>query len=351
MNKTTFDFSEILNKIETALCSALPESANENWTQNSFGDLDKNITFRHIQNLIEPNQKLMELGGKRWRPLLLILCYQMSKKLNGKNALSEEQVYSLTPLVEFVHTASLIHDDIEDNSDLRRGKPAAYITYGMDTALNAGSWLYFEAPVCINNLNISTEKKLQLYQVYTNELRKLHLGQAMDIFWHRNPEIFPSDGEYLAMVKSKTGTLASLAAIIGCTAGGFSIDESQKFGEIAANIGIGFQIIDDVINLTTGNVGKKRGDDIVERKKSLPILIHAKKYPQEKEDITRFMNLASKNGIENPAVEQCIQLLQKSDCIKEAAQKGTELIKKNCRLFNSREIEQLFLSMIPEVYK
>ena len=59
----------------------------------------------------------------------------------------------------------------------------------------------------------------------------------------------------------------------------------------------------------------------------------------------------SKNGIENPAVEQCIQLLQKSDCIKEAAQKGTELIKKNCRLFNSREIEQLFLSMIPEVYK
>ena len=138
----------------------------------------------------------------------------MAKKVDETNALSEEQVYSLTPLVEFVHTASLIHDDIEDNSDLRRGKPAAYITYGMDTALNAGSWLYFEAPVCINSLEISAEKKLQLYQVYTNELRKLHLGQAMDIFWHRNPEIFPSDDEYLAMVKSKTGTLASLAAII-----------------------------------------------------------------------------------------------------------------------------------------
>ena len=57
----------------------------------------------------------------------MILCYQMAKKLNKTNALSEEQVYSLTPLVEFVHTASLIHDDIEDNSDLRRGKPAAYM--------------------------------------------------------------------------------------------------------------------------------------------------------------------------------------------------------------------------------
>ena len=74
MNKTTFDFSKLLSKIETALSSALPESTNENWIQESFGDLDNNITSSHIQNLIEPNQKLMELGGKRWRPLLLILC-------------------------------------------------------------------------------------------------------------------------------------------------------------------------------------------------------------------------------------------------------------------------------------
>lgn len=351
MNKTTFDFSKLLSKIETALSSALPESTNENWIHESFGDLDNNITSSHIQNLIEPNQKLMELGGKRWRPLLLVLCYQMAKKVDETNALSEEQVYSLTPLVEFVHTASLIHDDIEDNSDLRRGKPAAYITYGMDTALNAGSWLYFEAPVCINSLEISVEKKLQLYQVYTNELRKLHLGQAMDIFWHRNPEIFPSDNEYLAMVKSKTGTLASLAAIIGCTAGGFSIDEAQKFGEIAANIGIGFQIIDDVINLTTGNVGKKRGDDIVERKKSLPVLIHAQRFPEDKKLIAKYMDDASKNGINCDSVEACIKLLQKSECINDAAKLGTKLIKENCKLFNSDSITQLFLSMIPEAFK
>lgn len=351
MSNTDFDFSQILHNIEDALNNALPKCADKQWTVNSFGNIDKNITKEHIQNLIEPNKSLMELGGKRWRPLLLILCYNMAKEQHKETALSSEQVYSLTPLVEFVHTASLIHDDIEDNSDLRRGKPSAYITYGMDKALNAGSWLYFEAPVCINNLNIAAEQKLKLYEAYTQELRRLHLGQAMDIYWHNNPEIFPSDEEYLAMVKSKTGTLASLAATIGCIAGGMSYEDATKNGEIAASIGMGFQIIDDVINLTTGNTGKKRGDDIVERKKSLPILIHAKKYPQEKEDITRFMNLASKNGIESPAVEQCIQLLQKSDCIKEAAQKGTELIKKNCRLFNSREIEQLFLSMIPEVYK
>ena len=140
--------------------------------------------------------------------------------------------------------------------------------------MNAASWLYFEAPVCINKLQVSDTLKLELYKTYTNELRRLHLGQAMDIFWHRNPEVFPAENEYLAMVKCKTGTLASLAAKMGCIAGGLSKAEAERFGGIAADIGIGFQIIDDVINLTTGNPGKKRGDDIVEGKKSLPVLIH-----------------------------------------------------------------------------
>lgn len=350
MNTITFDFSEIYKNIENALNLALPEYANEDWTSKSFGNLSKNITSNHIQNLISPNKELIKLGGKRWRPLLLILCYKTTKS-KSKNALTEEQTYSLTPLVEFVHTASLIHDDIEDNSDLRRGKPAAHITYGTDAALNAGSYLYFEAPVCINNLKISDEQKIKFYEVYTNELRKLHLGQAIDIYWHNNPDFFPTEDEYLAMVKNKTGTLASLAATIGCMAGGINYEEAKICGEIAANIGMGFQIIDDVTNLTTGNVGKKRGDDIVERKKSLPILIHAKKCPNDKEKIADFMDYASKDGIESPAVENLINLLQKSDCINIAAQQGIMLIKENCKLFNSDEITQLFFSMIPECFK
>ncbi|MCQ2381151.1 MAG: polyprenyl synthetase family protein, partial [Acidaminococcaceae bacterium] len=120
------------------------------------------VKSNHLTPLIEPNKNLISLGGKRWRPLLLFLCYQMAKEKNPETALSEDQTFSITPLVEFVHTASLIHDDIEDSADLRRGKPAAHITFGLDTALNAGSWLYFEAPVCINNLEVSAEMKLQI---------------------------------------------------------------------------------------------------------------------------------------------------------------------------------------------
>lgn len=348
MNK---EFSERLALIEQALNKAITMEFNKDWQQASFRNLPEAVKPFFIQNLIEPNKHLIDLGGKRWRPLLLILCYEMAKKENPERALSSELAYSLTPLVEFVHTASLIHDDIEDSADLRRGESAAHIKYGLDTALNAGAWLYFEAPVCINNEAISADLRLTLYQVYTLELRRLHLGQAMDIYWHRTPSLFPSRAEYEAMVKCKTGTLASLAAQIGCIAGGMNVDQAREIGEIAANIGIGFQIIDDVINLTTGNAGKKRGDDIVEGKKSLPVLIHSEERPEDKPLLAKFMETASKNGIDDPAVEECISLLEKSGCIQKAAQEGTRLISDNCSKLKSELIKELFLSMVPAEFK
>ena len=353
MNK---DFKIILDNIENSLNKALPQScrANTEWTYASFRALPAGAKSEYIDKLIEPNRRLVSLGGKRWRPLLLMLCYKMStekKENTGSPALTEAQAYSITPLVEFVHTASLIHDDIEDSADLRRGQPAAHISYGLDTALNAGSWLYFEAPVCINQLEVSGDLKLRLYETYTNELRRLHLGQAMDIYWHRNPDFFPPEEEYLAMVKNKTGTLASLAAKLGCIAGGLSIEEAETFGGIAADIGIGFQIIDDVINLTSGNPGKKRGDDIVEGKKSLPVLIHAGLCPSDKELIAKYMKQAAADGIQSPAVEDCIALLQKSGCIEKAAARGRTLIEESCAKFQSQQISDLFTSMIPENFR
>ena len=173
----------------------------------------------------------------------------------------------------------------------------------------------------------------------------------MDIYWHRNPDCFPEQESYLAMVKCKTGTLASLAAKLGCLAGGLSPEEAEHFGNIAADIGIGFQIIDDVINLTTGNPVKKRGDDIVEGKKSLPVLIHTKEHPEDKAKIAEFMTQASVHGIDSDYVEKCIYLLQSSGCINKAAKLGCKLIEESCAQFESKEIKELFTSMIPENFR
>ena len=184
----------------------------------------------------------------------------------------------------------------------------------------------------------------------------MHLGQAMDIYWHRNPDVFPSEEEYSAMVRCKTGTLASLAAKLGILAGGASLDKVQRAGEIASKIGEGFQILDDVLNLTTGNPGKKRGDDIVEGKKSLPVILHIKSKPEDSSKISQYMKLAFKEGINSSAVEDCISLLENSGAIQTAKKSAFKLIRENslalselfgnCKKSCGEEIRLLFDDMI-----
>lgn len=351
------EFSRHLQNIEESIRSFLPSQSDPQWQKESFGTLPEAVKAQHIHPLLETTRSLVDLGGKRWRPLLLTLCARAVSQ-EGKKKESENFAYKLSTLVEFVHTASLIHDDIEDKSESRRGKPAAYITYGTDTAINAGSWLYFQAPVCINALDCPGELKLRLYATYAEELRRLHLGQAMDIKWHNDNSKEPSQDEYLAMVKNKTGTLASLSAKIGTLAGGADDAVVAKAGVIAAEIGAGFQIIDDVINLTTGNPGKKRGDDIVEGKKSLPVLAFIEKNKENRTAIDQLhecFETAARDGIESPAVEKAVKMLLESGAVEEARDQGVKWIHNGCDKFiqlfgdneDSRLIRELFIAMIP----
>jgi len=330
-------FSSRLLHIESVLKKALPEKADGNWRAMSFSWLDASVGDSFFSGLLDPCVQLMSLGGKRWRPLLLVLCAELAAQAKNAPGSAVENAYNLTPLVEFAHTASLIHDDIEDSADTRRGQPAAYITYGVDTAINAASWLYFEAAACIETLPLPVEEKHAFYTLYLLELRRLHLGQAMDILWHRNPSLIPTQNEYVAMVRNKTGTLARLAVKLGMLAGGASDEEAEKAGKIAEDIGVGFQVLDDVINLTTGNPGKKRGDDIVEGKKSLPVLMHLQNSPQDTEKLAALFVQARSEGISSPAVEEAIELLTSSGAVDAALMSGNELVTKK-----SRELADFF---------
>ena len=322
MNK----YTQRLEKIEVVLNKNLPELFDKALKERLFLNLPQAVKAEHIKPLLEPCRELLLLGGKRWRPLLLVLCAEL---FADKSSAEMQAAYEAVPLVEFVHTASLIHDDIEDSADMRRGKPSAYLTYGLDTALNAGSWLYFTAFAAIEGLAVSDSLKLELYRTVSAELRRLHLGQAMDIAWHRNNAYIPSREEYEAMVRCKTGTLACLAAKTGSLIAGASKEESGRLGATAADIGVGFQVLDDVINLSTGNPGKKRGDDIVEGKKSLPVIIHLSEHPQDLEKIKGFFSEARKDGIDSPAVESCIALLTESGAVSRAKSYSAELIEKS----------------------
>ena len=315
------EIETLKQKIELILQRELPDVPSAAWLEENFGALDC-VEQKHLRALLEPTRSLVRQGGKRWRPFLLVLCAKMASLDERKI----ENAFRLTPLLEFVHTASLIHDDIEDASTERRGKPCAYISYGLDVALNAASWLYFKAASCINSIEADDAQKKLFYDLYAEELRRLHLGQAMDITWHNESDFFPSVQEYLQMVRCKTGTLSCLAAKIGLMAGGAKAHDIEKAGIVAAQIGEGFQILDDVQNLTSGNPGKKRGDDIVEGKKSLPVLICAEDFPNAKNKISSLFKRAKIEGIESSAVEEAIKILEDSGAIKSARDYGSKII-------------------------
>jgi octaprenyl-diphosphate synthase len=322
-----------LEKIEKTLERWLPETPNPVWAADVFPGLGQGVGEGLMRTLAAPGRDLLSRGGKRWRPLLMTL---VCEALGGGDA-----SLPLAPLVEFCHNASLIHDDIEDNSDERRGRPAVHLIHGVDAAINSGSFLYFLPLACIESWSADIVRRADAYRkadaayradayaLWAGYLRKLHLGQAIDIHWHREFDIVPSVEEYLAMCALKTGCLARFAAELGIMAAktvGCGTDQKGALGEAAEKLGIGFQILDDVKNLTIGVPGKKRGDDIVEGKKSLPVLLFLRRYPDKKEMVSRCFKAARANGVKSPETEELIRALTDCDVLKEAGEQGKTLI-------------------------
>ena len=313
------------------------KAADPFWQREVFPGL-ADIDPMLLQALAAPGRDLLSRGGKRWRPLLMTL---VCEALGGG-----DMALPLVPLVEFSHNATLIHDDIEDNSDERRGQPAVHIIHGVDSAINSGSFLYFLALACIDSwaaglgskegLSESGAElaKAKVYGLWAGFIRKLHLGQATDIHWHRNFELVPSIDEYYNMCSLKTGCLARFAAELGVFAAGIAeqapgnsgLLTAQRMGLAAEKLGVGFQIIDDVKNVSVGIPGKKRGDDIVEGKKSLPVLLFLNRWPEKRETVFRCFRAARSAGIGAPEVEELIAELSSAGVLDEAERRAKSFI-------------------------
>lgn len=312
------------DRIEKQLQEILPEVIDSAWVNTIAGDEITKPTLEYYRKMCQPASDLINRGGKRWRPLLLVM---MAEAIGGTG--TADSAYSLTPIVEFPHTGSLIIDDIEDNSDWRRGDTAVHKKYGTDIAINAGNLLYYLPTVCIDSAPLSSEQKLSVYQIYAKYLRRVHLGQGLDIVWHRNPGLFPSVQEYLQMCRFKTGCLAGLSAELGAAAAGASDEQRVSSGRIAEKIGVGFQIRDDVQNLSTGNPGKRRGDDIVEGKKSLPVIFHVDMHPADSDRIAKLFSAAREAGIDSAGKEitEAIDIISASGALDKASETGENMLK------------------------
>jgi octaprenyl-diphosphate synthase len=230
-----------------------------------------------------------------------------------------------------------------------------HLIYGADTAINSGSFLYFHGLCCLSRWDARAEDKLAVFELWGTYMRRLHLGQAMDIAWHRDYQSLPGLEEYETMCRLKTGVLARMAAVLGVHAAsaalaresaqgsggrtGRAADLSafkESLGRAAENLGLGFQILDDVKNLTTGNPGTKRGDDIVEGTKSLPVLLYLHKNRDRRDFAGRCFSAARKKGTGAAEVEDLIAALEEAGAIEEARRRGLALIAQADEAFRTR---------------
>jgi geranylgeranyl pyrophosphate synthase len=232
--------------------------------------------------LAEPIWEFLDRGGKRWRPgLFLLICEALGRKA--------DDFLDFAIIPEVIHNGTLMVDDIEDMSKLRRGKPCTYRIFGLDIATNAGNAMYYLPllPLMEKREEISSEKSLRIYEIYTQEMINLSLGQAMDIAWHRGladaNELDEED--YLQMCAYKTGTLARMSAKIASVLADANDELVDKLGRLAECVGIAFQMQDDVLDLTSTEFERKkggRGQDVTEGKRTL-IVIHTLKSANSKD--------------------------------------------------------------------
>ena len=214
--------------------------------------------------------------GKRIRPLLVLLITAASgNEIGNPPGGSWEPALPAAAAVELIHNFSLVHDDIQDNSEKRRGRPTLWIKWGMPQAINAGDGLFVLSNLAATELisTYSSEKVIRAIQILQNTCLELTRGQYLDMSYEKRSDLGVED--YWPMISAKTAALLSCCCALGALLGGAdepTIDAYRSFGHY---LGLAFQVQDDILGIW-GNeaiTGKSIASDLVEGKKSLPVLV------------------------------------------------------------------------------
>jgi geranylgeranyl diphosphate synthase type I len=263
--------------------------------------------------IADPIWDMLDRGGKRWRPaLFLLICEALDKK--------EDYCLDFSIIPEVIHNGTLVIDDIEDSSELRRGKPCSYKIYGNDIAINAGNAMYYLPllPLMVQRNKLSPQMQRDVYEIYVQEMINLSMGQAMDIAWHKGIANADALGEqdYLQMCAYKTGTLARMAAKMAAVIAGADEKLVEKLGRLAESIGVAFQMQDDILDLTGKEFAKKKGgvgQDISEGKRSLLVIYTLQKASDA--DKKRLIEILNMHTSDQNLREEAIVLMQKYGAI------------------------------------
>ncbi|MBM3793780.1 MAG: polyprenyl synthetase family protein [Acidobacteria bacterium] len=252
----------------------------------AFSRIGQALTAREIRELVSAELELVEReisfesvaavdvitaisshlqgnGGKRLRPTVVLL----SSKLCSKGAVNESAI-RMGAVVEMIHAATLIHDDVIDDARTRRGKPSANVLWSNQTCVLAGDWLYMQAfQIALR------ERNCAVLDLLISLTQKMVQGELIQL--DRIGRIDVTEGEYRKLVDKKTASLFSACARLGALVGGAPGTVEADLGEYAWSLGMAFQLVDDVLDFTAREsvLGKPVGNDLREGKVTLPLIL------------------------------------------------------------------------------
>lgn len=215
----------------------------------------------HVDLVPELAGYLIEAGGKRLRPMLTLAASALFGKTGG-------EAVHFAAAVEFMHNATLLHDDVVDESDMRRGKPAARKVWGNQASVLVGDFLLGQAfLMMVETGNLTALNILSRAAATIAEGEVFQLVKASDVA--------TSAEEYGQIISAKTATLFEAATLVGAMAGGADGDQAEAMGRYGLELGLAFQLVDDVLDYggAAGSLGKNTGDDLREGKMTLPVIL------------------------------------------------------------------------------
>ncbi len=233
----------------------------------------------NIQVINYLGEYLRSSGGKRLRPALLILA---NAAVDGNSA--DSNVIKLATVMEMLHTATLVHDDIIDNADVRRSRSSVNARFGNQTAVLMGDWLYmsaFETTV--------KQRSLEIIDILTRLTRKMTEGELIQLTTIGRLDI--SESEYFDILRRKTAFLFSACCEVGAILGNADKLIQDAMRDYGMNLGIAFQLSDDILDIIeeTEHLGKAAGSDLLEGKLTLPFIYLIEKQPALKSTLEKIM--------------------------------------------------------------